>query len=204
MLDVKKLSPVQLDALREIANIGSAHAATSLSELLGRQVMIRVPTFLVGQLKDVTSKSYKPDSIVASVLMTFLGDITGKALILYPSNDAKALTSMAMPVNIAHDDKLQESSLKEISNILLCSYMNSLGELLGFLILPSVPAITVDLAGRILSKVLNEFTFEEDLLFCIETEFNFGDAETQLHAFLLLLPDTIGVEHILRELKLLE
>ena len=202
MIDVTSLSPVQLDALREISNIGSGHAATSLSELLGEKVMIKVPTLLVGKLEDLASKLCTSESVVASVLITFLGDITGRALVIYPSDDAKLFTEMAMPVNVANDAKMQESSLKEVSNILLCSYMNALGELLGFLILPSVPAISVDVAGKILSKVLREFAFDEDVMFCIETQFDFGNDGSPLHAYLILLPDTIGLEQILRKLKL--
>jgi len=43
MDDVRALKELQLDALREVANIGAGHAATALSQLTGRTVMIGVP-----------------------------------------------------------------------------------------------------------------------------------------------------------------
>ena len=43
-MSTQPYSDVQLDALRELANIGSGQAAASLSQLLGRPVDISVPT----------------------------------------------------------------------------------------------------------------------------------------------------------------
>ena len=37
------LSPVQLDVLKEIGNIGSGNAATALSQLLNRSIDMQVP-----------------------------------------------------------------------------------------------------------------------------------------------------------------
>ena len=42
--DVRSLKPEQLDALREVANIGAGHAATALSTMTGQAIMINVPT----------------------------------------------------------------------------------------------------------------------------------------------------------------
>ena len=42
--DYSDLNEYQLDALREIGNIGSGNAATALSDMLDRSVTINVPT----------------------------------------------------------------------------------------------------------------------------------------------------------------
>ena len=36
MEDLRSLKAMQLDALREVANIGAGHAATALSQMVGR------------------------------------------------------------------------------------------------------------------------------------------------------------------------
>lgn len=201
MIDAKRLSPEQLDALKEVANIGSGHAATSLSQLMGKRVMVRVPKILTGSLEDVILKIADPNDVVVSVLLYFLGDLTGRTLLLYPFEDAQELTAFLMPATQDGTTEVQESLLKEVSNILSCSYMNALGELLGLLILPSVPGMIVDMVGAVLSSVVIEFGREKDFIFCVETEFDFGDENKPLSAYFLLLPDTTSLELILKKLN---
>jgi chemotaxis protein CheC len=202
MINAKSLTPVQIDALTEVANIGSGHAATSLSQLLGKKVMVRVPKIYTGALEDVILRIADPNDVVASVLLYFLGDLTGRTLLLYPYEDAQELTALLMPEKQENTMELQESLLKEVSNILSCAYMNALGELLGLLILPSVPGMIIDMVGAVLSSVVVEFGREKDFIFCIETEFDLGDTPRPLRAYFLLLPDTTSLELILKKLNL--
>ncbi len=202
MIDAKNLSVKQLDALTEVANIGGGHAATSLSQLIGKKVMIRVPKLYTGQLEEVILKIADPNDIVASVLLYFLGDLTGRTLLIYPYDDAQELTKLLMPENEENTIELQESLLKEVSNILSCAYMNALGDLLGLLILPSVPGMIIDMVGAVLSSVIVEFGNEKDFIFCIETQFDFGDFNQPLSAFFLLLPDNSSLEIMLKKLNL--
>ena len=53
MEDIRTLKPNQLDALREVANIGAGHAATALSQMVGSTIMISVPRINVTRLEDV-------------------------------------------------------------------------------------------------------------------------------------------------------
>jgi chemotaxis protein CheC len=204
MIDAKCLSSEQLDALKEVANIGSGHAATSLSQLMGKKVMVRVPKILTGPLEDVILRIADPNDVVVSVLMYFLGDLTGRTLLLYPYEDGQELTSLLMPATQENSAEVQESLLKEVSNILSCSYMNALGELLGLLILPSVPGMIVDMVGAVLSSVVLEFGREKDFIFCVESEFDFGEMDKPLRAYFLLLPDTTSLELILKKLNMMK
>ncbi len=202
MIDAERLSAEQLDALREVATIGSGHAATSLSQLMNKKIMVRVPKIHTGPLEAVIVKIADPNDVVASVLLHFLGDLTGRTLLLYPFEDAQELTSLLMPEVQDNLAEIKESLLKEVSNILSCSYMNALGELLGLLILPSVPGMIVDMIGAVLSSVVLEFGGEKDFIFCVETEFDFGGAKRPLSTYFLLLPDTTSLELILKKLDL--
>ena len=53
MEDLRSLKALQLDALREVANIGAGHAATALSQMIGETIMISVPRINVARLEDV-------------------------------------------------------------------------------------------------------------------------------------------------------
>lgn len=204
MIDASRLSSEQLDALREVANIGSGHAATSLSQLVRERVMVRVPKVITGSLENVVLKIAEPNEIVVSVLLYFLGDLSGRTLLIYPYEDAQQLTSILMPAVQDKREEVKESLIKEVSNILSCSYMNALGELLGVLILPSVPGMIVDMVGAVLSSVMVEFGREKDFVFCVETEFGFGESKNPLSAYFLLLPDTKSLEIILKKLNVVK
>lgn len=200
-MDLKKITPDQIDALREIASVGSGHAATSLSELLSEKVMVRVPKVLLGSIKDVINKIAAPDEPVWSVFMYFLGDLTGRTLLIYPVKDAEYLLDLMAPDN--KDEDYRVSVMKEVSNILSCAYMNALGEMVGLLILPSVPGMVVDLAGAILSSVVLEFSEEKDFVVCLESEFYIAAKNKAIRSYYLMLPDISSVEALLKKVHLL-
>lgn len=74
MDDLRSLKALQLDALREVANIGAGHAATALSQMINSTIMISVPTINVSRLEDVPPQISEPEEPVAAVLMHMMGD----------------------------------------------------------------------------------------------------------------------------------
>src|SRR2546422_771459 len=84
MEDVRDLKELQIDALREVANIGAGHAATALSQLTNRKIMISVPQINIVRLEEVPDLLGNPQDVVAAVLMHMLGDLTGRTLLLFP------------------------------------------------------------------------------------------------------------------------
>jgi len=204
MIDIKRLSPEQLDALKEVANIGSGHAATSLSKLMDKKVMLQVPKIVTGSLEDAIIKIADPNDVVVPVLLYFLGDLTGRVLLLYPFKDAQELVSLLVPAVHDNSVEVQESMLKEVSNILTCSYMNALGTFLELVVLPSVPSMVVDMTGTVLSSFIPEFGSEKDFIFCVETKFDFGAMKKQLCVYFLLLPDTASLVLILEKLNMIK
>ena len=89
MNDLKTLKPVQVDALREVANIGAGHAATALSQMTGSTIMISVPTITIAKLEDVPPQISGPEEPVAAVLMHMMGDLTGRTLAGVPEADRR-------------------------------------------------------------------------------------------------------------------
>ena len=61
MDDIRSLKAIQLDALREVANIGAGHAATALSTMTGGTIMISVPTINIARLEDVPPQISAPE-----------------------------------------------------------------------------------------------------------------------------------------------
>ena len=204
-MDVSQLKAIQLDALKEVANIGACHAATALSELTGEKVMVNVPVIRINPIEEVFSLVAKPQEVVASVLIYFLGDMTGRTLLLFPQEAAWHLTDCLMRQPLGTTKKfgeLEESALKEVSNVLTCAYMNALGDLLGLMVVPSVPSMTVDMAAAVLQTVSLDFGADKDMVICIQTEFRFVEKNAFLNGYFMLLPDPDSLGIMLKAINL--
>ena len=66
MYDLLSLKPMQLDALREVANIGAGHAATALSQMTGQTIMIAVPTINITPLEEVPPAVAAPPVLIGA------------------------------------------------------------------------------------------------------------------------------------------
>ena len=193
------LSPLQLDALIEVVNVGSGHAATSLSEILNRKIMFRVPSITSCDFKETLLKIVGKDNVIDYVLLHFLGDITGRALIVYPSEDAQNIISMITPKMLQNSYDIQTCLLKDISSAVSSAYMDAFGRILGFWVLPTMPEKVAIQAP--LSTILTQLDSDIDVTFCAETKFNFRDTGNQLNVHFFLLPDSVSIKLILHKLN---
>src|SRR5687767_15420609 len=96
MVDKGTLSNLERDALREVANIGAGHAATALSQMTGRRIMISVPEVSVRRLEEVALLVGPPDTVIAGVLMHVMGDLTGRTLVVLGQESAHALCELLL------------------------------------------------------------------------------------------------------------
>src|SRR3954465_7479626 len=115
---------MQLDALRELANIGSGTAGTALSQMLGRSVDISVPNALVLPLAEAVEAVGPAEQEVTGVAIPLAGDMDAIVLLVFPTEDAGTLCAM-LGVEAGTEDAI--SALSEIGNILSASYIGSLG-----------------------------------------------------------------------------
>ena len=114
---------LQLDALRELANIGSGTAATALSQMLGRPVDISVPNALALPLTDAVEAVGEPEADVTGIVLPLVGDMDAIVVLVFPVADAASLCGL-LGVEAGTDIGL--SALAEIGNILGASYVGSL------------------------------------------------------------------------------
>lgn len=139
---------MQQSALREVANIGSGHAATALSQLLGKPVEIGYAEALLTVLAEAIDRIGAPMSRSALVDTPVAGD-GGTVLLVFPDEAAEQLCQL---LGTTLDDPMGRSALQEIGNILATSYLNALVEMTGMELEPEPPAVEVDLLGRLLSQ----------------------------------------------------
>jgi chemotaxis protein CheC len=200
MEDLRSLKVLQLDALREVANIGAGHAATALSQMIGETIMITVPTINITRLEDVPPQMTEPDEPVAAVLMHMVGDLTGRTLLVFPKRTALRLASRLLneTQNEHGLSEMGQSAIKEAGNILSSAYMNALSDFMGMLLLPSPPSLAVDMSEAVLTTAYLQFGTDRDYVFCVESEFVMDETSERLRGFFLLLPDAPSLAAILK------
>ena len=203
MDDIRSLKALQLDALREVANIGAGHAATALSQMIGGTIMISVPTINVSRLEEVPPQISAPEEPVAAVLMHMLGDLTGRTLLVFPKPTAARLASLMLrrPGSSEELGEMEQSAIKEAGNILSSAYMNALSDFMGMMLLPSPPSLAIDMSTAVLTTAYLQFGTDRDYVFCVESEFFMTDVNEKLRGFFLLLPDPASLQAILRAVR---
>jgi len=204
MDDIRDLKELQLDALREVENIGAGHAATALSQMTNRRIMISVPQISITRLEDVAGLLGDPPPVVAAILLHMMGDLTARTLLVFPELAARRLCDLLLQREAGSTTDfgaLEQSSLKEAGNILCGAFMTALSSFMGMMLLPSVPTLVVDVASAVITSAYLDFGSERDYVLCVETEFQFeSDAET-LHAHFLLVPDLASLRAILQAVR---
>ena len=205
MDDIRDLKELQLDALREVENIGAGHAATALSQMTNRRIMITVPRITIARLEDVAGLLGDPQQVVAAVLLHILGDLTGRTLLLFPERAAKRLCDLLLKRSTGRTTDfgaLEQSTLKEAGNILCGAYMNALSSFMGMMLLPSVPSLVIDLSAAVLTSTYLNFGHDRDFVFCVETQFQFRAENELLAGHFLLMPDMASLRAILQAVRL--
>src|SRR6266568_8294219 len=134
------LTERQLDALREIGNVGMGHAATALSRLTGKTVYLNAPRAIILDTARMPEFLGETERMVVGIHLRMLGNAQGNILMVFPLENATRMLETLIPRKTAGGEALTElelSALKEVGNILASAYLNALGELLRMTLLPS-------------------------------------------------------------------
>lgn len=203
----RELNELQLDALKEISNIGMGHAATALSQLIGQSVSLRVPHVKISDISRVPDCLGGAERLMVGITLQILGDARGSIMLLFPQESAHHLLG-SLPGSQGKALVMNEmavSALKEVGNILASAYLSALGNLLNITLIPSVPLMAYDMAGAVVDYVLIELSQAGDQALMIETIFSGSSNQSfTIKGHFFLLPDpatldiflrTIGVQH---------
>jgi chemotaxis protein CheC len=185
------------DVLKELGNIGAGNATTALAQLLQCKVDMKVPQVRLLDFQEVGAAMGGEEQIMAGVYLLVEGDITGSMMFLLEEKAAHNLVSKLMQMPPNEDGTFSEmelSALKEIGNIIVASYLNSLAVLTNMTIMPSVPDLSIDMAGAILSVPAIEFGEIGDKILLIQTQFT---DEMDLDGYFILVPDVESYDKIL-------
>ncbi len=195
---LEELSELQIDALREVGNIGAGHSATALSQLLGRAIGVSQPTLEIVPLAQIPAVFGGAEQLVAAVYSRLLGEVEGGILIMATRDDALRL------VDLMHDrrpgatvsfGRSEEASVTHVFSILQATYVASIGRLGDLEILPSETSFALDMAGAILQVASAHVAMTASSAALVRTQLD--DEETSVGLGLFFLPEPHSLEVIL-------
>lgn len=181
------MQEAKLDFLKELANIGTGHATTALSQMLsGKLFQLVVPEARLLHFEEAARFVESLEQVVVGIFIVVSGDVKGHMAFLLPVDSAMVLVRLLTGDDSGEFNDMALSALQEIGNIMITSYLNALSKMTDLLMAPSVPGVAVDMAGAIWQSVLagaqviNEVTL-------IRTEF-YADGES-IEGNIIFLPD---------------
>lgn len=172
-LNKDKYTPIQLDFIKELSNVGGGNAATSISEIIGKPVNMTVPVIEIVNYEELYEKTMAEDTVVNAVIMKMFGDVEGTFLFVTSEGALNDLIDMMLPegMTVPITEEISQSGIKELVNILVTSFLNAISKMVNLNIISSVPILTMEMFGAILSSVYMESEQYDENIMIIKNEF---------------------------------
>ncbi|WP_330588178.1 chemotaxis protein CheC [Anaerosporobacter faecicola] len=194
-MDIDQIDNMHFDVLKEIGNIGAGNATTALSQMINSKVDMKVPIVDLLEFRDLPEVVGGAETIVVGILLTLDGDIDGMMMFMLEKNSAHHLVDMILGTKTEENREFSEmelSALNEIGNIIAGAYLSSLSALTNMRISASIPYMSIDMSGAILSVPAIEFGKIGDKALLIQSQFCEDDDEVNGYFILIPTMDSYG------------
>jgi chemotaxis protein CheC len=199
--DYMELTPMQLDALREMGSIGTGNAANALSEMIGCEVRIQMPEVRILGYDEAIEWIGGPEEITAGVLVKMSGQMDGIMLAVQQIDFVNMVLEHMLGQHIesySELDDISKSLLIEVGNIMISTFINALCSIAGIQIQLTVPAFAVDMQGAIMSVPMAQYGGQSNYIMTIGGEFICNNKRKPCR--LLLSPDIRSLNFLMRKL----
>ncbi len=196
------LDDTQYDVLKEIGNIGAGNATTALAQLINTKIDMSVPQVSLVPFNRIADTIGSEETVLVGILLGLEGDIDGMMMFLLQEKSAHNLVNILVGNPPEKEDAFNEmelSALNEIGNIIAGSYLSALAGLTNLTIVASVPSMTIDMAGALLSVPAIEYGKIGDKVLLIQTQFGEDDL---VNGYFVMVPELESYDKILSSLGL--
>lgn len=205
-MEFDKLSNMQLDVLREIGNIGAGNAATSMALLINKKVDMQIPAVNIVTFDEMMDIIGGPEATIVAMLFRIHGEAPGTVYFILTIEKAETLLNEIIQdpnIRLLENNDTNElaiSALTEVGNIMTGSYLSALSDFLNLNMQPSIPYLSIDMAGAVLIPGLLEVSQTSDYAIVIDTEINDSQKDSGIHGHFFLLPDVESLPKIFNAL----
>ena len=192
--NLNDLDAMHLDVLREIGNIGSGNAATSLSSMLNTPVEIEVPNISLINYDHVSQYLGGKDRKVIGLALGLEADIEGVMLHVVQPKFASRIVNAFYPKEIQTLEDINEmdlSAVKETSNITTAAYVNSMATMTDTFINITPPIEYLDTVENVLKRASDRFDAIGHQVIYIDENLYIVDTEIKSSMILILQIDSL-------------
>ncbi|MBK1891384.1 chemotaxis protein CheC [Undibacterium sp. 14-3-2] len=153
------LSELHLDALSEVFNVGAGRAAASLSEIVGDEVLLSVPSVEIRKSSEIDLSAISLESNrFGTVHQTFSGSFQAEALLLFTEEHALEIVRDMMGSQISLEDlaEFEQEAMCELGNIILNACLSAMADMLNIPLDCSLPDYTVATTEEIFRRVSDD------------------------------------------------
>ena len=211
MLDLSSFNNLQLDAIKEVGNIGTGNAATALSQLLSCMIDMDVPKADLVSIYSISEYYGTPEAVVGAVFVRSMGEFGCSLIFIQDEEDANLMVDLLLKQQFQDsvpEDLPQEmidSAIAEVGNIILSSFLNAINMLIGTQHQITPPGVAHDMLASILDVVASIFGQMGEMAVLVNTELRIGDHNDgrNISGNIVMLPDPDALELLLRKLQVL-
>jgi len=198
------LNEMHIDVLKEIGNIGSGNASTALSSMIGKEILIKMPSVKILGFQEAIENNGSPEDLVAAVLIRLKNEVEGMILLLVQKEFAEIILNIFFQktdIDLLALDENDISALSEVGNIMGSSYISAIGTLTGLEVGVEAPSFAVDMLGAIMSVPAIEFGEVGDKLLCIDKSIEIDGVSIKSN--MMLIPTVDSLSTLFKRLGLL-
>jgi chemotaxis protein CheC len=199
--DAIQLEELERDALTELVNIGVSRAASSLRQMVGRQVLLSVPSVeVVTRTTAAALIRERETGPLVAVRQDFEGAFNGQALLIFPQQNSLELVRSVAGDDLAPAEmaEMENEALAETGNIVLNSCLATMANMLQRPLNMSLPEVVrgdgarfFELDGKVPSEGVVLFLY-----------INFSISERDIRGYIAMLmdlPSLDALKQLIRE-----
>ncbi len=204
------LDELQMDALREIGSMGTAHAASALSKMLDDDIMAEVTNTMLIRVEELPTAMGDPTTQVFGIYMGLMGEHEkSRTMMVLPVEGGRQLLRNLLPGDGEPDEppgEMERSVMCEVGNICIGAYLNAIATFVDLTLIPSTPAMACDMLGAVMEFPAAMISMHSSHAVVIDTRFAHGDKMVSGSIFLLpdedlqsLIFKNLGLEDLVKD-----
>lgn len=196
---MKALSELQLDALTEVFNVGAGRAASSLSEIVGDEVKLSVPSVEIKKSLEIDSSLFSLScGRFGTVIQQFSGPFDAEAILLFTEENALEIVRDMMGSQMNLDDlaEFEQEAMSELGNVILNACLSAIADMLNISFRSSLPHYSIAARDEILRRITHNS--DQEFILILNIDLSIEKRYTQGHLILLLKSASLSdlIEHI--------
>jgi len=166
----------------KLARDGSTNAVSGLSQMVNQDMVVTALSLEEVSMRNAVSLIGRPEDIVVAIYLLFSGSASGHVVLAFKPETALGLVDMAMGLQSGTTRALgdmEKSALGEMGNVVGSFFLNAIVKNTGNRLMPSPPAVVVDMAGAITQSVMSNVLEKSNHVFVTRLTFATKDREIQ-------------------------